>query len=106
MTENVEISNDTSNKQGYCILRINEIIDIKNTKYIIQAFGKRKLMLKRVDNDILKVGEQHDVKGATFIVESKGTEITILRVLAGNKIIDDETIQNFRKQQVENLRKG
>ncbi len=91
--------------KGYCILEVGELITIKNVKYKVYSFVNKKLLIEKTEYDMLDIGEKINIKGANFVVESKGAAITTLRGLPGNLIVPQERVDEYRKRVIEKLRK-
>lgn len=107
----IEINEDMAkiaNQHGLCVLAEGEIVDIKGGNFKVESIGKHKLTFKCPENifDLkIKTGERFPIKNGTFVVENYGSMYLQARGLPGNKILNQEIVDEFRKQEIQQLRK-
>lgn len=96
-------------KRGICVLRVGETLNIKNTDLKVYTFKKKHVLLEFTDNNHIKpfkLGEKVNIKNGTFVVEGYGTQFLTLRSLPAVNTINQTVVDEYRKAQIEQLKKS
>jgi len=95
-------------KKGFCVLSPNETVRLKDTDLKVCEFGKKHILLEFLSSGFarnFKLGERVNLKNGTFIVESYGARYLRLKGIPEVHNLSQDTIDEYRKLQVETLRK-
>lgn len=109
--EMVEVTQDIAEqatKQGICVLSVGEKITIKDTALKVYNFKKKQVTLEFTDDNPdrpFKLGERVNIKNGTFVIESYGVKFLRLKGLPAVHTISQKVVDEYRKAQINELRK-
>ena len=98
-------------RSGFCILSVNQIIDIKGKEFKVVTFKKKQLMLEPIESGLdigslkLKYGETLNIHNGRFSVETWGTSFLRLRGMPATSILNQNVLDEMRKKEILAARK-
>jgi hypothetical protein len=95
-------------QHGFCVLSIGEKIDIKGGEFKVNTIGRKKIIFECPEN-INELGikqyEKITIKNGNFVVDHLGKTFLFARGLPGNRIVDQQVLDDFRKLQIKQMQR-
>jgi len=95
-------------RRGYCVLSIGEKVDINGGNFKVLSLDKKQISFECPENvfDLkIKNDEPVKIKNGNFVIQHYGKGQLFVRGLPGNRILDQQILDDIRKAKIDAMRK-